>query len=366
MNTTRLTACLLAGALLASSAAQAAGKVRFNRDIRPILSENCYYCHGPDPKHREADLRLDDRAAAIEAKAILPGNPTDSELIARIITDDEDDLMPPPDTHKVLKPAQKELIKQWIAEGANYEAHWAYTPLVKPAVPKADKTTAAIDAFIRATLAEKNLQPSEQADPRTLIRRVSLDLTGLPPSVAEVNAFVKAWETEREGAYEALVDRLLRSPHYGERLAVWWLDVARFADTVGFHGDQNQRIFPYRDYVIDAFATNKRFDQFTLEQLAGDLLPHPTPQQLTATGFNRLNMMTREGGAQAKEYLAKYGGERVRTVAGAWLGATFTCAECHDHKYDPITQRDFYSLQAFFADVKQWGGVCGLRLHAKP
>jgi len=355
MNTTRFLACLTAGSLLASSVVQAAGKVRFNRDIRPILSENCYYCHGPDPKHREADLRLDEREAAIEAKAIIPGNPKDSELIARILSDDEDDLMPPPDTHKVLKPAQKELIKQWIAEGANYEAHWAYTPLAKPPVPKAEKTASAIDAFIRATLAEKNLQPSEQADPRTLIRRVSLDLTGLPPSVAEVNAFVKAWETEREGAYEALVDRLLRSPHYGERLAVWWLDVARFADTVGFHGDQNQRIFPYRDYVIDAFATNKRFDQFTKEQLAGDLLPNPTPQQLTATGFNRLNMMTREGGAQAKEYLAKYGGERVRTVAGAWLGATFTCAECHDHKYDPITQRDFYSLQAFFADVKQWG-----------
>jgi len=188
-----------------------------------------------------------------------------------------------------------------------------------------------------------------------LIRRVSLDLTGLPPSVAEVNAFVKAWETEGDKAYEVLVDRLLRSPHYGERMAVWWLDVARFTDTVGFHGDQNQRIFPYRDYVIDAFATNKPFDQFTLEQLAGDLLPKPTPQQLVATGFNRLNMMTREGGAQAKEYLAKYGGERVRTVAGAWLGATFTCAECHDHKYDPITQKDFYALQAFFADVKQWG-----------
>jgi hypothetical protein len=316
MNTTRLTACLLAGALLASSAAQAAGKVRFNRDIRPILSENCYYCHGPDPKHREADLRLDDRAAAIEAKAILPGNPTDSELIARIITDDEDDLMPPPDTHKVLKPAQKELIKQWIAEGANYEAHWAYTPLVKPAVPKADKTTAAIDAFIRATLAEKNLQPSEQADPRTLIRRVSLDLTGLPPSVAEVNAFVKAWETEREGAYEALVDRLLRSPHYGERHG----RVVAGCGAVCGHGGLPRRsesahlpVSRLRDRRVQrrtSASTNSLWSNWP-----ATCCPSRHPQQLTATGYNRLNMMTREGGAQPKEYLAKYGAERVRTVA---------------------------------------------------
>lgn len=339
--------------------AAGAGKVRFNRDIRPILSENCFYCHGPDPKHREADLRLDDRAAAIEAKAIIPGKPEASEVIARIMTDDKDDLMPPPDSHKSLKPEQKELLRRWITEGAEYEPHWAYTPLVKPAVPPVRSGRVehgnAIDAFIRATLEEKNIQPSEQAGPRTLIRRLSLDLTGLPPTVAEVNAFIAAWEKNESSAYDALVDRLLKSPHHGERMAVWWLDVARFTDTVGFHGDQNQRIFPYRDYVIKAFNENKRFDQFTIEQLAGDLLPKPTPEQLAATGFNRLNMMTREGGAQPKEYLAKYGAERVRTVAGAWLGATFTCAECHDHKYDPISQKDFYSLQAYFADVKQWG-----------
>ena len=346
-----LAVCLaLAGQMPAASPQ---GKVRFNRDIRPILSENCYYCHGPDPKHREAKLRLDDREAALAKEAFVPGKPDDSELIKRILTTDDDDLMPPPKTHKTLKPEQKEMFKRWVAEGAQYEAHWAYTPLVKPALPKTGGN--AIDAFIGEALTAKNIQPSPPADARTLVRRLSLDLTGLPPAPAEVEDFARAYAANPKSATDGLTDKLLHSPHFGERWAVWWLDVARFTDTVGFHGDQNQRIFPYRDYVIGAFNTNKHFDQFTIEQLAGDLLPHPTTEQLVATGFNRLNMVTREGGAQPKEYLAKYGAERVRTIAGAWLGATFTCAECHDHKYDPITQKDFYSLQAFFADVKQWG-----------
>ena len=338
------------------------GKVRFNRDIRPVLSENCYYCHGPDPKHREGKLRLDDREAALAKEAFVPGKPDESELIKRLYTADEDDHMPPAKSHKTLKPEQKELFKRWIAEGAEYEAHWAYAPLSKPPVPTPPAAAnpepgplSPIDAFIRATLAEKGIKPSPQADAATLIRRLSLDLTGLPPTPAEVDAFVAAFRTHPDARIKQLIDRLIQSPHFGERWAVWWLDVARFTDTVGFHGDQNQRIFPYRDYVIKAFNTNKRFDQFTIEQLAGDLLPHPTTEQLVATGFNRLNMVTRDGGAQPKEYLAKYGAERVRTVAGAWLGATFTCCECHDHKYDPISQKDFYSLQAFFADVKQWG-----------
>ncbi len=356
----------LAGSALAADAQP--GKVRFNRDIRPLLSENCYYCHGPDPKHREAKLRLDIREDALAKEAFIPGKPEESELIKRIITTDEDDLMPPPKTHKVLKPEQKELFKRWIAEGAVYEQHWAYAPLVKPPVPSlsglifigenaADEVllNTPIDAFIDTALAEKHLQRSPPADARSLIRRLSLDLTGLPPSIEEVEAFVKEHQADPHAALQKLTDSLIQSPHFGERWAVWWLDVARFTDTVGFHGDQNQRIFPYRDYVINAFNTNKRFNQFTIEQLAGDLLPHPTTEQLVATGFNRLNMVTREGGAQPKEYLAKYGAERVRTVAGAWLGATFTCCECHDHKYDPISQKDFYSLQAFFADVKQWG-----------
>ncbi len=209
-----------------------------------------------------------------------------------------------------------------------------------------------IDAFILGGLEAKGLKPSPEADRRTLIRRLSLDLIGLPPTPEEVRAFEQDTDPK---AYERLVHRLLDSPHYGERMAVPWLDLARFSDTVGYHGDQNQRIFPYRDYVIDAFNRNKPFDQFTTEQLAGDLLPHPTTEQLVATGFNRLNMMTREGGAQPGEYLAKYASDRVRTVAITWLGSTMGCAECHDHKYDPFTQRDFYSLGAFFADVKQWG-----------
>ncbi|HSH96176.1 MAG TPA: DUF1549 and DUF1553 domain-containing protein, partial [Roseimicrobium sp.] len=209
-----------------------------------------------------------------------------------------------------------------------------------------------IDAFIVSALQDKGIAPSAEADKRTLLRRLSLDLTGLPPTLEEMNAFLKDRSSK---AYEKQVERLLQSPHFGERMAVWWLDVARFTDTVGFHGDQNQRIFPYRDYVVESFNQNKPFSQFTVEQLAGDLLPNPTREQLIATGFNRLNMMTREGGAQPKEYLAKYGAERVRTVGTAFLGSTFGCAECHDHKYDPISARDFYSLQAFFADVKQWG-----------
>jgi len=256
------------------------------------------------------------------------------------------------------------MIKRWVAEGAVYEPHWAYAPLTKPEPPKIPsagsgqspngkpETGNPIDAFIRARLAEKKIEPSPEAPKERLLRRLSLDLTGLPPTPEEVAQFV---HDESPDAYEKQVDRLLASPHFGERMAVWWLDVARFTDTVGFHGDQNQRIFPYRDYVINSFNQNKHFDQFTIEQLAGDLLPNPTTEQLVATGYNRLNMMTREGGAQPKEYLAKYGAQRVRAVAAAWFGSTFGCAECHDHKFDPIKTRDFYELQSFFADVKQWG-----------
>ncbi|MCX6932223.1 MAG: DUF1549 domain-containing protein, partial [Verrucomicrobia bacterium] len=265
---------------------------------------------------------------------------------------DTGDPMPPETMHKNLTPAQKELFRRWVAEGAVYEPHWAYTPLVKPEVPRVKKVTNPIDAFIQARLAEQKIKPSPEAEKTRLLRRVSLDLTGLPPTAAETAAF---FADRSRNAYEKQVERLLASPHHGERMAVWWLDIARFSDTVGFHGDQNQRIFPYRDYVINAFNTNKRFDQFTAEQLAGDLLPNPTIEQRVATGYNRLNMMTREGGAQPAEYLAKYGAERVRGVSAAWYGSTSGCAECHDHKFDPIKAKDFYELQSFFADVKQYG-----------
>lgn len=336
-------------------------KVRFNRDIRPIMSDTCFHCHGFDKSSRKGGLRLDIREEALKpAKSgeipIVPGKPEESEIIKRIFTEDEDDLMPPDEAHKTLTPKQKEMFKRWVAEGAVYEAHWAYTPLVKPEVPKIQdsrfKIQNAIDLFIAAKLEENKIGPSVEADKRTLLRRMSLDIIGLPPTPEEMRAFLSDNSPE---AYEKQADRLLKSPHFGERMAVWWLDVAHFSDTVGFHGDQNQRIFPFRDYVVNAFNKNIPFSQFTTEQLAGDLLPNPTTEQLVATGFNRLNMMTREGGAQPKEYLAKYGAERVRTVSGAWLGSTFGCAECHDHKFDPIAAKDFYALQAFFADVKQWG-----------
>ena len=344
-------AAMLLAAALSCPLAGAVEPVSFNRDIRPIMSNTCFHCHGNDATTREAGMRLDVRDAALVATnggvvPIVPGDPDSSEIIKRIF--DEDDPMPPESAHKPLTDAQKELFRRWVAEGAVYEPHWAYAPLARPAVPAATRGTNPIDAFIEAKLAAKGLSPSPEAPTHVLDRRLALDLTGLPPEAALL----------KDGplpAGDTLVDALLASPHFGERMAVWWLDIARYADTVGFHGDQNQRIYPYRDYVIDAFNTNKRFDQFTREQLAGDLLPSPTTEQLVATGYNRLTMMTREGGAQTNEYLAKYGAERVRSVAAAWFGSTFGCAECHDHKFDPIRARDFYELQAFFADVKQWG-----------
>ncbi|MFM7242134.1 MAG: DUF1549 domain-containing protein, partial [Opitutia bacterium] len=349
---------VLAALVLALPGRGADDAVQFNRDIRPIMSDTCFHCHGFDAKSRKGGLRLDLREEALKAGksgalAIVPGKPEESEVIKRLYTTDPDDLMPQKESHKTLTSAQKELFRRWVAQGAPYEAHWAYVPLKAPAIPAMPAGGRnPIDAFIGAKLAEKRIAPAAEASKERLLRRVSLDLTGLPPTPAELAAFLADASPD---AYEKQVDRLLASPHFGERMAVWWLDIARFADTVGYHGDQNQRIFPYRDYVINAFNTNKPFDVFTREQLAGDLLPNPTEEQLTASGYNRLNMMTREGGAQAKEYLAKYGAERVRSVSNAWLGSTFGCAECHDHKFDPIKSADFYSLQAFFADVKQWG-----------
>jgi hypothetical protein len=356
-NARRILPWILAAApLLVAPAALRADPIQFNRDILPVLSDNCFLCHGPDRNTRKAKLRLDLREVALERGAIVPGKPGESQLIHRIFTTDEDDVMPPPDSRKQLTAAQKNLLKQWIAEGAEYQPHWAYLKPERPAVPEIRNPKSEIrnpiDAFILAELRKRNIKPSPEADKRTLLRRLSLDLTGLPATPAEVAAFLK---DKSSRAYERQVDRLLASPHFGERLAVPWLDVVRYADTVGYHGDQNQNIFPYRDYVINAFNQNMPFDQFTIEQLAGDLLPNPSPAQQVATGFNRLNMMTREGGAQAKEYLAKYQADRVRTVAATWLGSTMGCAECHDHKYDPFSTRDFYAMEAFFADLKQWG-----------
>ncbi len=336
-------------------------EVSFNAHIRPLMSNTCFVCHGPAEEENPSELRLDSLAAATaelpsgEGAAIVPGDPDNSAVYQRIMSDDPDLQMPPPDFRHQLSSRDKALFRRWIEQGAKYQRHWAYSPLEKPEVPQVESLPSGgndIDAFVVAQLQPAGLELSPLAERATLLRRLSLDLIGLPPTPEELDSFLT---DERPDAYERQVDRLLASPHYGERMASPWLDIVRFADTVGFHGDQNQRIFPYRDYVINAFNKNKPFDEFTRDQLAGDLLPNPTNEQLTATGFTRLNMMTREGGAQAKEYLAKYTAERVRSVGTAWLGATMGCCECHDHKYDPFTMKDFYSLGAFFSDLQQWG-----------
>jgi len=330
-------------------------EIKFNRDVRPILAENCFVCHGPDKNNRKGKLRLDVREVALERGAIVPGKPGESKLVANIFSTDPEETMPPPKSHKTLSGEQKELLRRWVAAGAKYEPHWAYIKPERFPIPSTQRpgwVRTPVDAFIMHTLELKGIQPSREADRATLLRRLSLDLVGLPPTLEEVQAFV---EDKRPDAYARQVERLLASPHFGERMAVPWLDVVRYADTVGYHGDQNQNAFPYRDYVIDSFNRDKPFDQFTIEQVAGDLLPNPSTEARTASCFNRLNMVTREGGAQPKEYLAKYAADRVRTVSMAWLGSTMGCAECHDHKYDPFTSRDFYSMEAFFADLKQWG-----------
>ncbi|MCE9605868.1 MAG: DUF1553 domain-containing protein [Planctomycetia bacterium] len=372
------------------SVASLPAKIDFNRDIAPILSSNCFYCHGPDPKHREGDLRLDLRAAATADhdghRAIVAGKPAESELIRRVKSTDADVVMPPPDSNKKLTPREVKLLEQWIAEGAEYRSHWAYTPLTKPRAPTpaksavsesdwgsaAESLSSPIDAFLRDRWEREKLKPVDEADPITLCRRLYFDLTGLPPTPEEVAKFVAACEAQgkdaaatRERAYRELVDKLLASQRYGERMAAWWLDLVRYADTVGYHGDQNVTIWPFRDYVIEAFNKNMPFDRFTREQLAGDLLPEPTRAQRVASGYNRLGMMTAEGGAQDKEYLAKYAADRVRNVSSVWLGATLGCAECHDHKFDPLTARDFYGMAAFFADLKEQGFYGGSHASGK-
>ncbi len=339
--------------LALASVVSAAPKVDFNRDVRPVLSDNCFACHGPDAKKVKGGLRLDRRDVATKPlksgeTAIVPGKADASELVRRIFaTADSDDLMPPTESHKTLTAAQKELLKRWIAEGAEYRGHWAYELPKKSAVPTGENP---IDSLVRARLKEEGLSPLREAERRILARRLHFDLVGLPPKPEEVAAFE---QDKSPGAYERLVNQLMASPNYGERMAIGWLDVVRFADTVGYHSDVPRNIWPYRDYVIRAFNQNTPFDRFTREQLAGDLLPNPTMGQKVASGFNRLLLTTEEGGAQPKDYEARQLTDRVRAVGTVWLGLTTGCAQCHDHKFDPITQRDFYSLGAFFADVKE-------------
>ncbi|KAB2644411.1 MAG: DUF1553 domain-containing protein [Verrucomicrobia bacterium] len=339
-----------------ADSAAAARDIQFNRDIRPILSDNCFACHGPDKEARKAKLRLDTQEGAYakqdDVTAVAPGHPEKSEAVARIESTDPEEVMPPPKSGKQLTARQKQLLKEWIAQGAKYDGHWAYRPPTRGELPTAAGSTHPIDAFILDRLRKESLAPAPEADRRTLLRRVSLDLTGLPPTPEQVRHFEKSSDPK---AYEKLVDELLASPHYGERLAVHWLDLVRYADTIGYHGDVPISVWPYRDYVIRAFNENLPFDRFTREQLAGDLLPGSTEQQKIASTFNRLNRMSTEGGIQDKEYLAKYAADRVRTVSTTWLGSTVGCAECHDHKFDPFSAKDFYSMAAFFADLKEQG-----------
>lgn len=321
----------------------------FNRDVRPILSDKCFFCHGPDAEERSADLRLDIADGASDV--IVPGKPNDSELVARIR--DADDPMPPLDSHKKLEPNEIALLARWVAEGGKYEAPWAYVAPKQHEVPDDQDngwTNNWVDQFVLAKLESENLKPSPDADPITLVRRLSFDLTGLPPTPGQVDAFLNS-----QMDYETLVNELIDSPHFGERMAAYWLDLVRYADTVGYHGDQDHNISPYRDYVIRSFNQNLPFDQFTHEQLAGDLLDHPTKWQKVATGYNRLLQTSHEGGIQEKEYNAIYAADRVRNLSAVWMGATVGCAQCHDHKYDPYTIHDHYSLSAFFADIHDVG-----------
>ena len=331
----------------------AAEKVQFNRDIRPILAENCFACHGPDSASRKANLRLDKREAAIEAGAISPGKLDESELIKRIRSDEASERMPPPKTKKNLTENQKKLLEEWVASGAAYQPHWSFIAPVRPPLP-AVKNLAwvrnPIDRFILSKVEAAGLTPAPEADRRTLARRVCLDLTGLPPSPDMVEAFV---QNQSPRAYEEYVDKLLESPHWGEHRGRYWLDAARYADTHGIHFDNYREMWSFRDWVIAAFNRNMPFDQFTIEQLAGDLLPNRTLDQQVASGFNRCNITTNEGGAIAEEYLVLYARDRTETTSQVWLGLTAGCAVCHDHKFDPLSQREFYQLTAFFNNTVQ-------------
>jgi cytochrome c553 len=329
------------------------GEIQFNRDVRPILAENCFRCHGPDSAARKADLRLDRRDAAIEAKAIKPGEPDSSELVARIFSTNADEVMPPPQIHKDLTPAQKEILKRWVAAGAEYQPHWSFIAPQRPALPAVNRAgwvRNPIDHFVLAKLEQAGLEPAPEADRRTLARRVSLDLTGLPPAPADVETFLADTATD---AYERFIDRLLASPTWGEHRGRYWLDAARYADTHGIHIDNYREMWLYRDWVIDAFNRNLPFDQFTIEQLAGDLLPGASRDQVIASGFNRCNITTSEGGAIDEEYLVLYDRDRTETTSQVWMGLTAGCAVCHDHKFDPLSQREFYELAAFFNNTTQ-------------
>jgi hypothetical protein len=340
-------------------------RVDFNRDIRPIFADACYQCHGPDKGRRKAGLRLDTREGIFGKRgAVTPNKSEESDLYRRLVADDASERMPQAASNKRLSPRQIALVKKWIEQGADYKGHWAYIKPTRPDVPpdaEAGFVRNPLDQFILAKLKEIGLEHAPEADRVTLIRRLSFDLTGLPPTRTEVDAFLADHSPD---AYEKVVDRLLASPHYGERMAMYWLDLVRYADSIGYHSDNPMNVSPYRDHVIRAYNDNQPFDRFTIEQLAGDLLPGSTSDQKIASAYNRLLQTTAEGGAQAKEYIAKYAADRVRNFSTVWLGSTMGCCQCHDHKFDPFTMRDFYSLEAFFADIKE--PAVGLRESGMP
>jgi mono/diheme cytochrome c family protein len=343
-----------------SGVARATDAVDFNRDVRPVLSDNCFRCHGTDEKQRQAGLRLDLRDKALlklesGALAIVPGDPAKSELLRRVSAEDEGERMPPKEMNKRLTPAQVEVLRQWIAAGANYSQHWAFIKPVRPELPTVKNAAwpkNEIDRFILARLEKEGLHPSPEAGRETVIRRLSLDVTGLPPSPPEVDAFLADRSPD---AYEKLVDRLLASPRYGERMAVQWLDFARYADSNGFQEDGSRTMWRWRDWLINALNDNMPFDQFTVKQLAGDLLPKPTLEDRIATGFNRNHRTNNEGGAILEEWRVETVIDRVETTSQVWMGLTMGCARCHDHKFDPITQKDFYRFFAFFNNVPETG-----------
>ena len=354
-----LAALMLSLAIAATACADA--PIEFNRDIRPILSENCLYCHGQDGNKRKADLRLDVRDAAIETGAIVPGNAGASVLLERIHSTDAEVLMPPPTSNRRLSDEQKKLLERWIAAGAVYQPHWTFTAPLRPTIPAVGRpewVRSVIDNFVLAGLEVAKLEPSPEADSVTLIRRLHTDLIGLPPTTAEVDAFVNDSDPQ---AYEKLVDRLLASPHYGERMALSWLDAARYADSNGFQQDGDTAQWVWRDWVVAALNADMPFDQFSTEQLAGDLLPNATVEQRIASGFNRNHLLNGEGGAIPEEQRNVILFDRVDTTSTTWLGLTLACAQCHDHKYDPITQTDYYSLLDAFNRVTETGQMPDMR-----
>jgi mono/diheme cytochrome c family protein len=356
----RIVAALGALALIPASArAEQSKPVDYGRDVLPILSDNCYQCHGPDAKARKAKLRLDTKEGAFRVKddvaVIVAGKSAESEMVRRTSSTDPDEMMPPPTSNRKLTARQIAILKQWVDEGAKWGGHWAFVPPTRAEAPmtrRKDWARGPIDSFVLAKLESEGLSPTAQASRETLIRRASLDLTGLPPTPAEIDAFAADDSTD---AYEHLIDRLLSSPRYGERMATDWLDLARYADTHGYQMDRYRPMWPWRDWVIKAFNQNLSFDKFLTWQLAGDLLPNATKEQRLATAFNRNHMQNEEGGIVEEEFRVAYVVDRVDTMGTAFLGLTFECCRCHDHKFDPIAQKDFYSMFAFFQNIDESG-----------